>query len=89
MIEIKPTQIEHVEILVALNRRVQMLHSEYADRFFKQPEFTEIETDTWAFKDSAQVFFKQFGFQPKIILRRLDINSNKKESLNNLLQPTA
>jgi len=54
-----------------------------------QIEHAEIETDTWAFNDSAQAFFKQFGFQPKIIRQQLDINSNKKESLNNPLQPTA
>jgi len=33
---------------------------------------TELETDTWAFNDASQAFFKSCGFQPKIIRHWLD-----------------
>jgi ribosomal protein S18 acetylase RimI-like enzyme len=34
---------------------------------------TEIETDTWAFNQSAQEFFRHLGFSPKIIRHHMPI----------------
>lgn len=36
---------------------------------------TEIETDTWAFNDTAQKFFNQIGFKPKIIRHLMELKN--------------